>query len=66
MFLKWDCCPCRLVGRMNRITPEQVYFIALILASIGVGVCLVCVRLSGDLFYGTYRIDLFFDERFVN
>jgi NADH-quinone oxidoreductase subunit N len=43
----------------KRVRPEQVYFIALIMASIGVGVCLVCVRLSGDLFFGTYRIDLF-------
>ena len=43
----------------KRVRPEQVYFIALIMASIGIGVCLVCVRLSGDLFFGTYRIDLF-------
>jgi NADH-quinone oxidoreductase subunit N len=43
----------------RRIRPEQVYFIALILASVGVGVCLACVRLTGDLFLGTYRIDLF-------
>jgi NADH-quinone oxidoreductase subunit N len=43
----------------RRIRPEQVYFIALILASVGVGVCLACVRLTGDLFLGTYRVDLF-------
>jgi NADH-quinone oxidoreductase subunit N len=43
----------------KRVRPEQVYFIALIMASIGVGVCLVCVRLTGDLFFGAYRIDLF-------
>ena len=43
----------------RRVRPEQVYFIALILASIGVGICLACVRLVGDLFLGTYRIDLF-------
>jgi NADH-quinone oxidoreductase subunit N len=43
----------------RRIRPEQVYFIALVLASVGVGVCLACVRLVGDLFLGTYRIDLF-------
>ncbi|MBU0767622.1 MAG: NADH-quinone oxidoreductase subunit N, partial [Proteobacteria bacterium] len=43
----------------RRVRPEQVYFIALILASVGVGVCLACVRLTGDLFLGTYRIDLF-------
>ncbi|MDH4205684.1 MAG: proton-conducting transporter membrane subunit, partial [Desulfobacteraceae bacterium] len=43
----------------RRVRPEQVYFIALILASVGVGVCLACVRLGGDLFLGTYRVDLF-------
>ena len=43
----------------KRVRPEQVYFIALIMASVGVGVSLACVRLSGDLFFGTYRIDLF-------
>jgi len=43
----------------RRISPQQVYLIALILASIGIGVCLACVRLTGDLFSGTYRIDLF-------
>jgi NADH-quinone oxidoreductase subunit N len=43
----------------RRIRPEQVYFIALVLVSVGVGVCLACVRLTGDLFSGTYRIDLF-------
>jgi NADH-quinone oxidoreductase subunit N len=47
------------LSMMRRIKPEQVYFIALILASVGVGVCLACVRLTGDLFLGTYRIDLF-------
>jgi NADH-quinone oxidoreductase subunit N len=43
----------------QRISSQQVYFIALILSSIGIGVCLACVRLTGDLFSGTYRIDLF-------
>ena len=43
----------------RRVRPEQVYFIALILASVGVGVCLACVRLTGDLFLETYRVDLF-------
>ncbi|MFO7557161.1 MAG: NADH-quinone oxidoreductase subunit N [Desulfobacterales bacterium] len=43
----------------QRVRPEQAHFIALILASLGVGVCLACVRLTGDLFVGTYRIDLF-------
>jgi len=43
----------------RRVRPEQVYFIALVLASVGVGVCLACVRLTGDLFLETYRVDLF-------
>jgi NADH-quinone oxidoreductase subunit N len=43
----------------RQVRREQVYFIALILASIGIGVCLACVRLTGDLFSGTYRVDLF-------
>ena len=38
---------------------QQDYFIALVLASIGVGVTLAGVRLQGDLFSQTYRIDLF-------
>jgi NADH-quinone oxidoreductase subunit N len=44
---------------VRRVRSEQVYFIALILASVGVGVCLACVRLTGDLFSGVYRVDLF-------
>ncbi|MEJ2655900.1 MAG: NADH-quinone oxidoreductase subunit N [Desulfobacterales bacterium] len=47
------------LSMVRRIRPEQVYFIALILASVGVGVCLACVRLTGDIFSGAYRIDLF-------
>jgi len=35
------------------------YFFALVLASIGVGICLAGVCLQGDLFFQTYRIDLF-------
>jgi len=42
-----------------RTRPGRDYFLALVLASIGVGVCLAGVRLEGDLFLGTYRIDLF-------
>lgn len=38
---------------------QRNYFIALIVASIGVGVCLAGVYLQGDLFSQTYRIDLF-------
>jgi NADH-quinone oxidoreductase subunit N len=47
------------LSMMRRIRPEQIYFITLILASVGVGVCLACVGMTGDLFLGTYRIDLF-------
>ncbi len=38
---------------------QRDYFMALVLASIGVGVCLAGVRFQGDLFLDTYRIDLF-------
>ena len=38
---------------------QRHYFLALVLASIGVGICLAGVRLQGDLFSQTYRIDLF-------
>ncbi len=39
--------------------PERDYFTALILASVGVGVCVASVHLQGDIFLGTYRVDLF-------
>lgn len=39
--------------------PRRNYFIALLLASVGVVVCLASVRLEGTLFYGVYRVDLF-------
>ena len=38
---------------------QRSYFIALVLASIGVGVSLAGVGLQGDLFFQTYRVDLF-------
>jgi NADH-quinone oxidoreductase subunit N len=38
---------------------QRSYFIALVLASIGVGVCLAGVQFKGGLFNQTYRIDLF-------
>ena len=47
------------LSMIRLVRPEQVYFIALILASVGVGICLASVRLVGDLFLGTYRVDLF-------
>jgi len=42
-----------------RSEPGPDYFVALVLASAGVGVCLAGVRLEGNLFWGTYRVDLF-------
>lgn len=42
-----------------RAGSQRNYFLALVLASIGVAVCLAGVHLQGDLFFQTYRIDLF-------
>ncbi|UCG13555.1 MAG: NADH-quinone oxidoreductase subunit N [Deltaproteobacteria bacterium] len=39
--------------------PRRDYFIAILLALVGVAVCLVSVRLEGTLFYKVYRVDLF-------
>ena len=44
---------------MSQPRPARDYFWALVLSSIGVGVCLAGVHLEGDLFLGTYRVDLF-------
>ncbi|MBU0698391.1 MAG: NADH-quinone oxidoreductase subunit N [Pseudomonadota bacterium] len=44
---------------VTRSEPGQDYFIALVLASVGLGVCLASVRLEGSLFWQTYRVDLF-------
>lgn len=43
----------------GRPDPERDYLTAVILGAIGLGVCLACVPLRGDLFLGTYRVDLF-------
>ena len=43
----------------GRTAPERDYLSAIILGAIGLGVCLACVPLRGDLFLGTYRVDLF-------
>jgi NADH-quinone oxidoreductase subunit N len=42
-----------------RSEPGRDYFLALVLASVGLGVCLAGVHLEGNLFWGTYRVDLF-------
>ena len=42
-----------------RSDPARNYRTAVALAAVGVGISLSCVRMQGDLFYGTYRVDLF-------
>ncbi len=39
--------------------PRRDFFIALILATVGVVVCLASVKLEGTLFFNVYRVDLF-------
>ncbi len=48
-----------LVLSMLRPDPRRDFMTALALTAIGVGVCIAGVRMTGDLFYGTYRVDLF-------
>lgn len=48
-----------LVLSMTRSGPGRYHLIALILSAVGVGICLAGTGLRGDLFYDTYRIDLF-------
>jgi NADH-quinone oxidoreductase subunit N len=43
----------------NRSNPQRDYYIALVLAAVGVVVCLATVKLEGFLFFNTYRVDLF-------
>jgi NADH-quinone oxidoreductase subunit N len=45
-----------MVGRSN---PKRDFFIALILATVGVAVCLASVKLEGVLFFKVYRVDLY-------
>ena len=45
-----------MVARPN---PRRDYFIALLLASIGVVVALASVKMEGSLFFEAYRVDLF-------
>ncbi len=42
-----------------RPNPKRDYIVALLLASVGVVVCLASVRLEGTLFLNVYRVDLF-------
>ncbi len=39
--------------------PKRDFFIALLLATVGVVVCLASVKLEGTLFFNVYRVDLF-------
>ena len=43
----------------NRSDPRRDYYTALVLAALGVVVCLATVNLEGSLFFNTYRVDLF-------
>ncbi len=43
----------------NRSNPRRHYYTALVLAALGVVVCLVAVNREGFLFINTYRVDLF-------
>ena len=44
---------------LARFNPKRDFFIALVLATVGVVVCLASVRLKGTLFFDVYRVDLF-------
>jgi NADH-quinone oxidoreductase subunit N len=43
----------------NRSNPRRDYYTALVLAALGVVICLATVNLEGSLFFNTYRVDLF-------
>jgi NADH-quinone oxidoreductase subunit N len=42
-----------------RTRPGRDYFIGMVLAGVGVVVCLAAVRMEGLLFFKAYRVDLF-------
>ena len=42
-----------------RSNPKRDFFIALLLATVGVVVCLASIKLEGALFFNVYRVDLF-------
>jgi NADH-quinone oxidoreductase subunit N len=44
---------------LARSNPKRDFFIALVLATAGVVVCLASVKLKGTLFFDVYRVDLF-------
>jgi NADH-quinone oxidoreductase subunit N len=47
------------ISVLARPNPKRDYFVALCLASVGIVICLVSVRLEGTLFFEVYRVDLF-------
>ncbi|MEJ2235802.1 MAG: NADH-quinone oxidoreductase subunit N, partial [Syntrophobacterales bacterium] len=47
------------ISVLARPSPKRDYFVALCLASVGIVICLVSVRLEGTLFFEVYRVDLF-------
>ncbi|MDH3851946.1 MAG: NADH-quinone oxidoreductase subunit N, partial [Deltaproteobacteria bacterium] len=47
------------LSMLVRPNPKRDYFVALCLASVGIVICLVSVRLEGTLFFEVYRVDLF-------
>ncbi len=44
---------------LTRPDAERDYRTAVALAAVGVGISIACVRMQGDLFYDTYRVDLY-------
>lgn len=44
---------------MFKSDSQRDYVVALVLSAIGLAVCVAGVRVAGDLFMGTYRVDLF-------
>ena len=47
------------LSMMRRTSPGRDYFLAMVLAAVGVVVCLASARLEGVLFFKAYRVDLF-------
>jgi len=44
---------------LARSDADRDYRTAVTMAAVGVGISLACLRMEGDLFYGTYRVDLY-------
>ena len=48
-----------VLALVTRPNPKRDYLVALLLASMGVVVCLLSIKLEGTLFFRVYRVDLF-------